>query len=188
MARRANFIADYERANPNQRVRIIFLNYQAFPDIIKGFEKKVVIRIMDEINRARREEIGDLGVRIQCGGRPNSPTEKEGDLEIEIEEAIHRNYLSENLLVDIETAEDHIRTVNVLYMMRRDYDSVEAAIKTQGGENVSILKDALAGISMTQIGDRVNMSEHYVRNLVSEMNTDIKEQVAMDYKKYYKEA
>ena len=61
MARRANFINEYGKANPDQRARIIFLNYTSFPDIIEGYEQKIIIRIMDELNRARRDEIGDLG-------------------------------------------------------------------------------------------------------------------------------
>lgn len=57
MARRANFINEYGKANPDQRVRMIFLNYTSFPDIIEGYEQKIIIRIIDEINRARRDEI-----------------------------------------------------------------------------------------------------------------------------------
>lgn len=43
---------------------MIFLNYTAFPDIIKGYEQKMIIRIRDEIDKTHRDEIGDLGVRV----------------------------------------------------------------------------------------------------------------------------
>ena len=71
---------------------------------------------------------------------------------------------------------------NILYMMRRDFKSVEASIKMYGGRDASILKEALKGVPMIEIGDRVNMSEHYVRNMVSQMKADIKEQLADEYK------
>ena len=45
MARRANFINEYGKANPDQRVRMIFLNYTSFPDIIEGYEQKIIIRL-----------------------------------------------------------------------------------------------------------------------------------------------
>ena len=182
MARRANFINDYGKAKPEQRVRMIFLNYQSFPDIIAGYEQKIIIRIMDELNRAHRDEIGDLGVRVQGGGMPSSPTEKIGIAEVTIEAAIRANYLPEDLLVDDETAEEHVRATNILYMMRRDFKSVEASIKMFGARDAAILKDALKGVSMMDIGDKVNMSEHYVRNMVSQMKADVREQLANEYR------
>lgn len=182
MARRANFINEYGKAMPEQRVRMIFLNYSSFPDIIHGYEQKIIIRIMDEINRAHREEIGDLGIRVQGGGMHSSPTESIGNLELTIEAAIRANYFPDDLLVDMETAEEHIRVTNILYMMRRDFKTVEAGIKMYGGRDSSILMDALKGVTMIEIGDRVNMSEHYVRNMVSQMKADIKEQLVDEYK------
>ena len=182
MSRRAIFINEYGKANPDQRARIIFLNYTSFPDIIEGYEQKIIIRIMDELNRARRDEIGDLGVRIQGSGMHSSPTERIGIAEVTIEAAIRKNKLPEDMLVDMETAEEHIRVTNILYMMRRDFKSVEASIKMYGGRDASILKEALKGVPMIEIGDRVNMSEHYVRNMVSQMKADIKEQLADEYK------
>lgn len=182
MARRANFINDYGAAKPDQRVRMIFLNYQSFSDIILGYEQKIIIRIMDELNRAHREEIGDLGVRVQGSGMHSSPTEKQAIGEIMIETAIRENNLPADMLVDIETADEHIRVTNILYMMRRDFKSVEASIKMYGGRDASILRDALKGVPMIEIGDKVNMSEHYVRNMVSQMKADIREQLTDEYK------
>ena len=57
MARSANFINDYGKVKPDQRVRMIFLNYQAFPDIILGYEQKIIIRIMDELR-------GNNGIKL----------------------------------------------------------------------------------------------------------------------------
>ena len=34
---------------------------------------------------------------------------------------------------------------------------------------------------MVEIGDRVNMSEHIIRNMVSAMKSDLKEQLAFEY-------
>ncbi len=181
MARRANFINEYGAATPEKRTRMIFLNYTAFPDIIKGYEQKMIIRIRDEVDKAHRDEIGDLGVRVQGGGMPSSPVERIGNCELEIEAAIKKNYLPESLLVDYETAEDHIRDCNILYMMRRDLGIVNAGIVMLGSRDASILKDALAGVSMVEIGDRVNMSEHTIRNMVSAMKSDLKEQLAFEY-------
>ena len=101
MACRANFINEYGKANPDQRVRMIFLNYTSFQDIIEGYEQKIIIRIMDEINRARRDEIGDLGVRVQGSGMHSSPTERIGIAEVTIEAAIRKNNLPEDMLVDM---------------------------------------------------------------------------------------
>lgn len=50
-----------------------------------------------------------------------------------------------------------------------------------GSRDASILRDALAGVSMVEIGDRVNMSEHTIRNMVSAMKSDLKEQLAFEY-------
>lgn len=182
MVRRANFINDYGKAKPEQRVRMIFLNYQAFADIILGYEQKIIIRIMDEMNRARRDEVGDLGVRIQGGGAYSNPTERLGIAEVSIETAIRNNNLPEDMLVDSETADEHVRVTNILYMMRRDYKSIEASIRMYGGRDSSILEEALSGVPMMEIGDRVNMSEHYVRNMVSQMKSDIREQLANEYR------
>lgn len=127
MARRANFINDYGKAKPEQRVRMIFLNYQAFPNIILGYEQKIIIRIMDELNRAHREEIGDLGVRVQGGGIHSSPAEKFAIAEVTIEAAIRDNYPPADMLVDAETADEHVRVTNILYMMRRDLSPLRPA-------------------------------------------------------------
>ena len=66
-------------------------------------------------------------------------------------------------------------------MMRRDLGIVNAGIVMLGSRDASILKDALAGVSMVEIGDRVNMSEHIIRNMVSAMKSDLKEQLAFEY-------
>lgn len=64
----ANVLEKYAGLTPEKRVDYICKNYSRFTGIIESYTQGLVYMIEEEQDFNRREDRGDLGVRVQGGG------------------------------------------------------------------------------------------------------------------------
>ena len=65
MKREQEFVGQYYRLAPRDRLDRIYTNFDNFPGIIADYELEMAEWIKDNLARARRQAVGELGVRIQ---------------------------------------------------------------------------------------------------------------------------
>lgn len=65
MQREHSIVGKYYRLSPRDRLDKINANYDNFPGIIADYELEISEWIKGSLAKARRDALGDLGVRIQ---------------------------------------------------------------------------------------------------------------------------
>ena len=73
--RKHSMVGNYYRLAPKKRMDAIIYHFDCFPAMIRDYEMELEDWIMDSRAIARRESLGELGVRIQSGKNNSSPTE-----------------------------------------------------------------------------------------------------------------
>ena len=71
-----NMIKDYIGSSADKRVDIIIKNYTRFMGIVDGYTDGLRYMIEAEIDINSRNDIAELGVRVQTGGMTGDPTAK----------------------------------------------------------------------------------------------------------------
>ncbi|MCF0127322.1 MAG: hypothetical protein HUJ70_02075, partial [Pseudobutyrivibrio sp.] len=139
MATEGQLLTKYAEASPEARVRLIIKNYENFITAVEVCEEKLNRTIQAEISYARRQEKGDLGVRVQSNGIPGNPTENEAIQHMDIQDAIRRGYLTDSMLVDMECAARHQQEARTLRIMRLDYDAFNLQLKAMAKKDYEII-------------------------------------------------
>lgn len=144
MATRAIRIVDeYPTANNKRRVDIILENYSNFSEMMMGFEESLKYLIINERKSARRNAMGDLGVRVQTSGT----SDKTANAAIEsvmLSQAIASRNLDEELR-DVECPEEYRLEAEAICDMREDYELLCAQIKTLPYQESEVLIPYLNG-------------------------------------------
>lgn len=71
-----NLIRVYTGATSEKRIDIIIKNYTKFIGIVDGYTDGLRYMIECEKESSHRQAAGDLGVRVQTGGRPVIPPQE----------------------------------------------------------------------------------------------------------------
>ena len=71
-----NMIKEYIGSSADKRVDIIMKNYTRFMGIVDGYIDGLRYMIEAEKDSNSRQNIGELGVRVQTGGMTSDPTAK----------------------------------------------------------------------------------------------------------------
>ena len=108
--RRHSIVGNYYRLDPRKRINVILYHFEGFPSIIRNYEMELEDWILDARARARRESLGDLGVRIQSG-HMGSPTEG-GAIERMTVEDIIKNGALDHYCMSLDSA-DEIRIIPI---------------------------------------------------------------------------
>lgn len=128
MSREQKFVGRYYRLSPKKRIDLIITNYDCFPAMCKDYERNLSEWIKDCRAKAKRDAIGDLGVRIQAGNSRFSVTEIHALENMEIEKMLADGDIDscENL----EDYEEILRGVKELQLMLKEYKDLKSKIST----------------------------------------------------------
>lgn len=121
MATRADIVQNYAVAPAAKRVELICKNFQNFEGIIDGRIAAMSFMILEEKAYNRRQDNGDLGVRVQTSGLYSNPTANIGTTEVELEKAIIECNFSDGILEGTDHEEEYILDALTLRRMRREY-------------------------------------------------------------------
>lgn len=122
MATKADIVQKYAVAPAAKRVEIICKNYQNFEGIIEGKIAAMSFVITEEKAYYRKQEHGDLGVRVQSSGHYDDITANTAINELSIKKAIMECDFSDGILEGTDHEEDFIYDACTLMKMRREYE------------------------------------------------------------------
>ena len=129
--RRHSIVGNYYRLDPRKRINVILYHFEGFPSIIRNYEMELEDWILDARARARRESLGDLGVRIQNGRNDFSPTENEYQEKSQVEEIVQRGCLDESSR-RLSEHDELQRGLLEIRLMKREYERVRTLIGSLG--------------------------------------------------------
>lgn len=102
MATGARVIQIYKKSSNRERLDLICDNYNRIENILKADVNGMLLLIIEDKASMKRQEKGDLGVRVQSSGIPSDPTGTQGDNEIMLEEAILKCDFSDGIIAGID--------------------------------------------------------------------------------------
>ena len=121
-------VGSYFRKKPSTRIEILYDNYESFPRLIICCEKNLKLMIMTEKARIRSTHRGELGVRIQDGGKLSSPVEKEVVDNDMVDRAIANEDFSDLFFKDLSVMEEIYDGITEIGIMRTEYDSFSSIV------------------------------------------------------------
>lgn len=120
MATGAEVIKKYAKASEQTRINIICKNYSRFSRIIEGRIDGLVFLITEERAYLRRQEIGDLGVRIQVSGTGDVVGNTVANDEM-IRIAIETCSFPDEMLDGSDYEDEIVEDAYAMKKMRKDY-------------------------------------------------------------------
>ena len=129
--RKHSIVGKYYRLDPRKRINVILYHFEGFPSIIRNYEMELEDWILTARARARRESLGDLGVRIQNGRNDFSPTENEYIEKSQVEEIVRRGCLDESSR-RLSEHDELQRGLLEIRLMKREYEHVRTLIGSLG--------------------------------------------------------
>lgn len=172
-----NLIKTYTGATSAKRVDIIIKNYTKFMGIIDGYTEGLRYMIECEKESSRRQDMGDLGVRVQTGGMTSDPTARKAITNIMTREALINCDFSGDVMEGVEQAEVYMREAYVLHDMRRDYELFNNQLGILGRDQDVFTKYLLKEKSLSDIAEEQGVTYESARQKIQHIKTRIKRQV-----------
>lgn len=116
-----SIVGTYYRLEPKERIDYMYRNYSNFPAVMDKYESDLVDMIKDLLAAARRDALGDLGVRIQTGAMLKDPVGNIACEEDEIDRCLHDENYKGNIYEYVDEPEEVCRGVKELKLMRWEY-------------------------------------------------------------------
>ena len=117
-----NLIKIYVNATSAKRVDIIIRHYTDFMGIVDGYTEGLRYMIECEKESNSRQDVGDLGVRVQPGGMTSGPTAKKAIRNVLTREALINCDFSGDVMDGVDRADEYMRDAYLLRDMRKDYE------------------------------------------------------------------
>ncbi len=136
-------IDKYLGCDMDKRFDFLYENYSIMQPMIRNYKDELIADVIDMKDCKRREESGDLGVRIQVSIGMKRPTERRAITNITIEKAIDEGYLDEEFLEDIDDSNEVIRRVTLYHTVSADFETFRMKLDTLNVEDQRILKPYL---------------------------------------------
>ena len=174
MAAEASIVKQYEDADFSKRVDIMLDNYASFATQIEICFEGIKYRIKEDRAFTRRQEKGDLGVRVQASGTSN-PTEREALENIEIDEALKKKDFSGSIFKNVDDVEAIKREIYIMEIMRLDYQMLILQIKLLKKKDQKLLQDYLVnGMALEEIADAENVAYETIRTRIKRAKSRVK--------------
>jgi hypothetical protein len=129
----AEFLLKYVDANESVQFKMICKNYACLPKVVASVVNGLVYQISEERAMIRRDEMGDLGVRIQTSGNHDVV----GNIvvnEDEIRTAVLTCNFREGMLEGFEDEEEILKKAQAIKQVQRDYELFESILGILGDE------------------------------------------------------
>lgn len=172
--REQELVGRYYTLPPKKRLNYILKNYSVFPAVIKDYEQSLLKWIENEVERARQEAHGDLGVRIQ-GRTGGSQVEDIVCTRDELERIV-KNRSMGGLLKRLEDRDSIGRGLKELSLMEYEYNRLKIRIGTlQGDDEVFFCGYITKKMTADELGEKYRMTVQAVRNRISRIKAALYE-------------
>lgn len=135
-----NLIKIYVNATSAKRVDIIIRHYTDFMGIVDGYTEGLRYMIECEKESNSRQDVGDLGVRVQTGGMTSDPTAKKAIRNVLTREALINCDFSGDVMDGVDRADEYMRDAYLLRDMRKDYELFRRQLCILGTEKETFEK------------------------------------------------
>ncbi|MBO4347907.1 MAG: hypothetical protein J5840_09760 [Lachnospiraceae bacterium] len=158
----------YAKSSAKERFKLIYKNYEIFPQLIDCCEVSQFNRIIGEKEYNRKAKNGgDLGVRVK-NSRLSNPTQDKAIENVTVEKAIQECDFSDDLLKDTDDAEAHRRCILTINMMKRDYEVFDANLKALRGSEFRITYRYIhKDCSVAEIAEEESKADQTIRNTLA---------------------
>lgn len=174
MAAEASIVKQYEDADFSKRVDIMLDNFASFTTQIEISFDAIKYRIKEDRAFARRQDKGDLGVRVQSSGT-GSPTEREALENIEIEEALQKKDFSGAIFKNVDDVDEIKREIYVMEIMKLDYQMLEKHLRLLKKRDQKLLRDFLEdGKELEDIAEEENLTYEAIRSRIRRARSQVK--------------
>ncbi|SDB45176.1 hypothetical protein SAMN02910298_02259 [Pseudobutyrivibrio sp. YE44] len=154
----ANVLRKYAELTVEKRVDYICRNYASFMGIVESYTEGLIYMIEEEQDFNRREERGDLGVRVGGGFGHSDPTANKAIRNVSLRDAIINCDFEGGVLEDTDHEEQFMRDAAVLRRMRRDYKLFNSQMHLLAEEEMTILQTYLSGNKdLNDLADELNI-------------------------------
>ena len=171
------FLLNYKKSEPEDRFFIIYNNYVSFPRLLKKIEKKLQFIIKSEKEYLRSHNRGELGVRIQTSNLSNITAEL-AISNVSLEDSFESGKIDSETLKGVEDAAKYIEYIQILRMMRMDYELLEEIIEDLPYDNTHLIKEYIVeGKNIHDIAKEYDRSYDTIKKRLSNIREDIKEEV-----------
>ena len=168
-----NIVEDYHEASIEKRVDMILRNFSNFEAIVDCCEKNLSVTIKEEIDYNRREELGDLGVRVQSSNISN-PTLRDAANREEIERAIHNGEYY-RILRWTDDFEKHRPQIITLQKMRNDFFRVSNVVNCLDPQNRRIFRKYISKeASVETLAEVEKLTHDSVRTRIKEARKTVR--------------
>lgn len=150
MKRDNSIVGKYYKLPPKKRLDQIYYHYNQFEELVNNYEYEIAEWIKANKAKARRNAIGDLGVRVQGGNNRKSVVESEALLNLEIAQMLV-NYEVDDC--DIEDYEEIVRGLLEIKLMRSEFRRFNNRLRILTGEEKQIF---IPYINQVDMGHRLN--------------------------------
>ncbi|ETP71158.1 hypothetical protein UYO_2896 [Lachnospiraceae bacterium JC7] len=161
MEAKANIIRKYAEAKPESKVDIICKYYPQIDGIINARIAGMKYIIWEEIEKNRKADHGDLGVRVQSSNGYSDPTGKEGCFRADLENAIRCCDFSGDILDGLEHPEKIIEEAHILKEMKEIQHLYNLQIACLMGEERCLFEKYLnKEMNLTDIASSCGIEYH----------------------------
>ena len=138
--------------------------------LVDCYETGLFNRILFEVEYNRRKKNDDdLGVRVQTSHR-SDPTAAKAIEHIMIRDAVEECNFSGNILKETDTPEKHKHDILTIYMMRREFEVFDSALKAlQTKEHDIVFTFINKERKMLEIAEDRDLAYQTVKNLIGDI-------------------
>lgn len=130
----ARVIQIYKKSSNRQRLDLICDNYSRIENILKADVNGMLLLIIEDKASLKRQEKGDLGVRVQNSGMHSDPTGTQGDNEVMLEQAIMKCDFSDGIIAGIDHEYFVKERADAHRLIRRDLSKFNEQLDCLGDE------------------------------------------------------
>ncbi len=172
-----NLIKIYVNATSAKRVDIIIRHYTDFMGIVDGYTEGLRYMIECEKESNSRQDIGDLGVRVQAGGMTSDPTAKKAIRNVLTREALINCDFSGDVMDGVDRADEYMRDAYLLRDMRKDYELFRRQLCILGTEKETFEKYLCGEKNLVDIAEEQGITYESAQQKIHKIRSRVKKQV-----------
>ena len=172
-----NMIKEYIGSSADKRVDIIMKNYTRFMGIVDGYIDGLRYMIEAEKDSNSRQNIEELGVRVQTGGMTSDPTAKHAIRNVMTRDALINCDFSGDVLDGVDHPEAYMKDAYILKDMRRDYKLFNSQLCILGKDQEHFVKFISKETTLVAIAQEQGISYETVHQNMARNKRLVKRQV-----------
>ncbi len=177
MAKEKSLLATYMSATTSKKIDILIDHYGDFMGIIDGYTEGLRYRIQSDKDCKRRNEMGNLGVRVQGGGIKSDPTANMAISNIVTREAIVNCDFSGDIFEDVDDLEFYAREAYTLKQMRMDYELLVSQLGIFGKYRKAYVQYLEGNFCVVDLTTEWGMSYEAAKTKIKRFRKTLKDQM-----------